>query len=102
MIEHTLHLPTRAPRKMEIPYAGDRHRCPFCGHSMRPGQQCTGCGVWFPSDTPRKFPRKSSPTAYTPQHNGLLDTDPADLDEHDELEEYRAELDRLHDPAADE
>ena len=81
LIEHTLHLPKR--NKLEIPYAGDRNMCPFCGaYGFTPGTRCQ-CGVWNPSQKSYKRPwppkrRKTPPSAlevYRPQFDGLTDAD---------------------------
>lgn len=105
-IEHTLHVPRR--NKMEIPYAGDRQACIFCGsRSITPGKQCR-CGVWYPSENSFKRPRptkrrKTPPSTlpiYRPLHDGIADRDPHQ--DHDELAPYRAQLDKIHDPRADD
>ncbi|MBJ6800157.1 hypothetical protein [Geomonas propionica] len=105
LVEHTLHAPKR--RNIEIPYAGDRNKCPFCGsYGFTPGTRCR-CGIWNPSENSYKRPRptkrrKLPPSTldiYKPQFDGLADRDPHR--DHDELAPYRAQLDAIHDPAAD-
>jgi len=109
MTEHTLHLPRPRRSNIEIPYAGDRNRCFFCGsYSANPGTRCR-CGVWYPSENSYKRPRfnskrkKTPPSSldiYKPQFDGLIDRDP--LQSHrDEFSPYRAQLNKIHDPEAD-
>ena len=79
MIEHTLHLPRSQRRNIEIPYAGDRSKCPFCGaYGFVPGKICR-CGVACPSENSsikrprptknRKTPLKVDRLEYAPQHD---------------------------------
>jgi len=86
---------------MEIPYAGDRNRCFFCHATYRPGRQCA-CGVWYPPESyPKIVRKKTAPAYYEPLHNGCLDSDPL-ASQHDELYEYRDELQQLDVPVEDD
>lgn len=79
MIEHTLHIPRNHSTKIEVGFAGDSGRCPFCNASgWRPGRVCR-CGVANPSErsyTQPKPSRKKRPAPpkvdrleYEPQHD---------------------------------
>lgn len=88
MIEHTLHIPRNHTSKIEIRFAGDSTRCPFCNASgWLPGKVCR-CGVANPSERsytrPTPSRRKKHP-AFRPKQDGLLDRDPlADQQEDDD------------------
>lgn len=106
MIEHVLHYPRSQRRNIEIPFAGDSNKCPFCGaYGFTAGTRCR-CGIWSPSENSYKRPRppkrrKTPPSTlpiYRPQFDGISDRDP--YRDHEGLAPYRAQFDKI-DPAGD-